>query len=80
MTDRDRLPVKATTGNVVASTEQSGGSLVKRGLDALRNRQGPVLPPYGEGAEVQFEFAEHIMKVTNWLMGFISKEREKKRT
>jgi uncharacterized protein len=57
MTDRDRLPVKATTGTAVAPTEQSG-SLVRRGLDAVRNRQKQVLPPYGGDAETQFEFAE----------------------
>jgi hypothetical protein len=38
MTDRDKLPVKATTGYVIVPTEQSG-SLVARGLEAFRNRQ-----------------------------------------
>jgi hypothetical protein len=37
MTDRDKLPVTATR-NVVVQTEQSG-SLVARGLEAVRNRQ-----------------------------------------
>lgn len=38
MTDRDKLPAKATTGIVVLPAEQSG-SLVARGLEAVRNRQ-----------------------------------------
>lgn len=38
MTDRDKLPAKTTTGNLVVQTEQSG-SLVARGLEAIRDRQ-----------------------------------------
>jgi len=57
MTDRDKLPTKTATGNAVVPTEQSG-SLVRRGLDAVRNRQKQALPPYGGDAEAQFEFAE----------------------
>jgi hypothetical protein len=34
MTDRDKLPVKATTGYVIVPTEQSG-SLVARGIGGL---------------------------------------------
>jgi hypothetical protein len=43
MTDRDKLPVKATTGYVIVPTEQSG-SLVARGLEAVRNRTKPADP------------------------------------
>ena len=42
MTDRDKLPVKVTTGNVVVPAEQSG-SLVTRGLEAVKNRQNTLL-------------------------------------
>ena len=38
MPDRDKLPAKTTTGNAVVPAEQSG-SLVTRGLEAVRNRQ-----------------------------------------
>lgn len=37
MTDRDKLPAKIATGPVVLSTEQSG-SLVARGLEAIKGR------------------------------------------
>jgi hypothetical protein len=37
MTNRDNLPAKASTANVVVPTNQSG-SLVARGLEAIRNR------------------------------------------
>jgi hypothetical protein len=38
MMDRDKLPVKTARENVVVPTEQSG-SLVTRGLEAIRGRQ-----------------------------------------
>ena len=47
-TGQDNLPAKTTTGNVVVATEQSG-SLVARGLNAVRNRSGQALDLLSEG-------------------------------
>lgn len=72
MTDREKLPTKTTTGNVVVLTEQSGG-LVVRGLEAIKSRQElkpDVLKERADAitqyrtdaeqgdAEAQFTFAE----------------------
>ena len=69
MTDRDKLPAKIATGNAVVPTEQSG-SMVRRGLDAVRNRQKQVLPPYGGDAETQLEFAEQYYEAYQAANGF----------
>jgi hypothetical protein len=43
MTDRDKLPTKTTLGHLVLPKDQSG-SLVARGLEALRNEIKPNVP------------------------------------
>ena len=56
-TDQDNLPAKTTTGNVVIATEQSG-SLVARGLEAVRNRsERPLSSPSEADLEKSFRDA-----------------------
>ena len=61
MTDRDKLPVKITTGDVVVTTERSD-SLVARGLEAVTKEKAKtgalVLDKQGNRREFMFQTPE----------------------